>query len=192
MRVDGLPLDRARPHERDLDGEVVDRLRLRAEEALHLRTALDLEHPDRVRGLDLGEHLFVVERDAERSIGAPCSRAIRSTHSSMHEHSEPEQVDLEEACVEQESLSHWQSCRPAIAAGWTGTSSTSGRDEMTIPPGSLRDVPRQPGDLAGEELERAPPLERSFCSASGSCPTSSATPCAFQPSVTRASRSSSA
>ena len=36
---------------------------------------------------------------------------------------------------EHESLSHWQSCRPAIAAGCTGTSSTSGRDEMIIPPG---------------------------------------------------------
>ena len=34
-----------------------------------------------------------------------------------------------------ESLSHWHICRPAIAAGCTGTSSTSGRDEMTIPPG---------------------------------------------------------
>ncbi len=35
----------------------------------------------------------------------------------------------------QESLSHWQIWRPRIAAGITGTSSTSGREEMTMPPG---------------------------------------------------------
>ena len=33
------------------------------------------------------------------------------------------------------SLSHWQICRPAIAAGCTGTRSISGRVEMTMPPG---------------------------------------------------------
>ena len=36
---------------------------------------------------------------------------------------------------EHESLSHWQICRPVIAAGCTGTSSISGREEITIPPG---------------------------------------------------------
>ena len=64
VRVHRLPLDRPGPHERDLDREVVDRLGPRAEEALHLRAALDLEHPDGVRGLDLGEHRRVVERNS--------------------------------------------------------------------------------------------------------------------------------
>ena len=34
----------------------------------------------------------------------------------------------------QESLSHWQMRRPSIAAGSTGTSSTSGAEEITMPP----------------------------------------------------------
>ena len=63
VRVHGLPLDRPGPHERDLDREVVDRLGPRAEEALHLRAALDLKHADGVRGLDLVEHRRVVERN---------------------------------------------------------------------------------------------------------------------------------
>ncbi len=59
-----LPLDRPRPDERDLDGEVVEVRRLRPQKALHLRSALDLERADRVRALDLREHLGIVERDA--------------------------------------------------------------------------------------------------------------------------------
>ena len=63
VRVHRLPLDGSRPHERHLDREVVDRLGPGAQEALHLRAALDLEHPDRVGRLDLGEHRRVVETD---------------------------------------------------------------------------------------------------------------------------------
>ena len=72
----------------------------------------------------------------ERSIGAPWSCAIRSTHSSTHESiPSPSRSILRKPASAHESLSHWQSWRPAIAAGCTGTSSTSGRDEITIPPG---------------------------------------------------------
>jgi hypothetical protein len=38
----------ARPDERDLHGQVVEFLRQRAQQALHLRAALDLEVADRV------------------------------------------------------------------------------------------------------------------------------------------------
>ena len=93
-----LALDRARPHERDLHREVVDRLRLRAQQALHLGPALDLEGADRVRPLDLREHVPVVERDA----GEVDRRAV-DLRDLLHavldggEHPQPEQVDLEEA-----------------------------------------------------------------------------------------------
>ena len=59
---------------------------------------------------------------------------------------------------EHESLSHWQSWRPAIAAGCTGTSSTSGRVETIIPPGCCETWRGKPDDLAGEPGEGAPAL----------------------------------
>src|SRR2546421_263837 len=45
----------------------------------------------------------------------------------------PSRSILRKPASEHESLSHWHICRPAIAAGCTGTSSTSGREEMTMP-----------------------------------------------------------
>ena len=129
----------------------------------------------------------------ERSIGAPCRRAIRSTHSSMHESiPSPSRSILRKPASEQESLSHWQSWRPAIAAGCTGTSSTSGRDEITIPPGCCETWRGSPAISEVRNWNARQRFERSFRSASGSAATSSATRSACQPSVTRASRSSSA
>ena len=58
-----LALDRPRPDERDLDRQVVEVLRPRAQQALHLRAALDLEVADRVGLLDLLVDGLVVERD---------------------------------------------------------------------------------------------------------------------------------
>ena len=63
VRVHGAALDRAGPDERDLDRQVVEVLGTGAQEALHLRPALDLEVADRVGALDLGVDRLVVERD---------------------------------------------------------------------------------------------------------------------------------
>ena len=93
---------------------------------------------------------------------------------------------------EHESLSHWQSWRPAIAAGCTGTSSTSGRDEMIIPPGCCEMWRGRPAISAQHSTNARQRGERSFRFASGSVARSSATFFAFQPSVIFASRSSSA
>src|ERR671924_515732 len=72
----------------------------------------------------------------ERSIVSPPARAICSTQSSTAESiPSPSRSIFRNPASEQESLSHWQSCRPSIAAGCTGTSSTSGRVAITIPPG---------------------------------------------------------
>jgi hypothetical protein len=136
VRMDGAALDRPGPHERDLHGQVVQVLGPRPQQRLHLRPALDLEDADRVRLLNLRVDRLVVERNRDRSIVEPPARAIRSTASSTAESiPSPSRSILRKPASAQESLSHWQSCRPSIAAGWTGTSSTSGRVEITIPPG---------------------------------------------------------
>ena len=93
---------------------------------------------------------------------------------------------------EQESLSHWQICLPVIAAGCTGTSSTSGRDEITIPPGCCEMWRGRPAISRVSSAKARQRGESSRRSASGSRASSSATRFAFQPSETRASRSSSA
>ena len=100
VRMHGLPLDRPRPHERDLHRDVVDRLRPRAEDDLHLRAALDLEAADRVGLLDLREHVLVVEPHA-REVD-PLATVARDQVDALldrRQHPEPEQVDLEEAGV---------------------------------------------------------------------------------------------
>ena len=103
----------------------------------------------------------------------------------------PSRSILRKPASAHESLSHWQSWRPAIAAGWTGTSSTSGRDEITIPPGCWETWRGSPAISRVRNWNARQRFERSFRSASGSAATSSATRSACQPSVTRASRSSS-
>ena len=100
VRVHRLALDRPGPHERDLDGDVVEVLGLRAQEALHLRAALDLERADRVRALDVVVDRLVVEGDArEVDHLAARSRDLVDAVLDCREHPEPEEVDLEEAGV---------------------------------------------------------------------------------------------
>jgi hypothetical protein len=43
-----VALDRARPHNRDFDDEIVETFRPQPRQHRHLRAALDLEHADRV------------------------------------------------------------------------------------------------------------------------------------------------
>ena len=68
---------------------------------------------------------------------------------------------------EQESLSHWQSWRPAIAAGCTGTRSISGRDEITIPPGCWEMCRGRPAISVVRNWKARHRLETSLRSASG-------------------------
>src|ERR671918_245315 len=61
---------------------------------------LDLERADRVRALDLGEDLGVVEGDArEVDHLVPRTRDLLDAVLDRREHPEPEQVDLEEPRV---------------------------------------------------------------------------------------------
>ena len=98
--VDRAALDRARAHDRDLDREVVERLRARAPQRLHLGAALDLEDPHRLGLLDGRVGLLVVEGDA-REVDPLAAHARDVLHAALdrREHPEAQQVDLQEARV---------------------------------------------------------------------------------------------
>ena len=58
--MDRVALHRAGPDDRHLDDQVLEALRPRLGQRLHLGPALDLEHANRVGGRDGAEHLRVV------------------------------------------------------------------------------------------------------------------------------------
>ena len=100
VRMDGLALDRPRTDERDLDGQVIQVLRPRAQEALHLRAALDLEGADRVGPLDVLVGRRVIEGDAREVDRLPVdARDLLDALLDRRQHPQAEQVDLEEAGV---------------------------------------------------------------------------------------------
>ena len=159
VRVHRLPLDRPRPDERDLDGDVVEVRRLRPQEALHLRAALDLERADRVRALDVVVDRLVVEGDA-REVDHLVVRArdLLDAVLDRREHPEAEEVDLEEPRVRARVL-------VPLAELATGHRGRLHGDELDQRPRRddhparvLRDVARETRDLAGEPRERAPAL----------------------------------
>ena len=159
VRVHGLPLDRPRPHERDLDGDVVEVRRLRPQEALHLRAALDLERADRVRALDVVVHRLVVEGDA-REVDHLVVRArdLLDAVLDRREHPEAEEVDLQEPRVGAGVLVPLAE----LTAGHRGRLHGDELDQRPRrddhPARVLRDVAREARDLAGEPRERAPAL----------------------------------
>ncbi len=160
VRVDGLALDRPGPDERDLDRQVVEVLRARAEQALHLRAALDLEVADGVGVLDLLVDVWVVERDPRRSI--VFALRFGDLHDAVldrREHPEPEQVDLQEARVGARVLVPLADLAPLHGRGLH-------RDEVDQRPARddhaarvLGDVPREAGDLLRQRAE-CPPAPR--------------------------------
>ena len=158
VRVDGLALDRPRPDERDLDGQVVEVLGPRAQE--RSASARGSRSGSRRRCRPAGSRRRRPGRRAGCARGrsvSPRRRAIRSTQSSTAESiPSPSRSILRKPASAQESLSHWQIWRPAIAAGCTGTSSTSGRVEMTIPPGCCEMWRGRPAISRAELAERAP------------------------------------
>ena len=141
--------------------------------------------------LDLGVDRRVVERDArqvDRLAAQPRDAVDRVLD--RREHAEPEQVDLQEAGVAAAVLVPLAD----LAARHRGrlhrheVDQRARRDDH--PARVLADVARQPGDLARQLAERVP--ARARCARPAAPSTSSATRVASQPSVTRASRSSSA
>ena len=96
-RVDGVALDGARPDDRHLHDQVVEVLRARLRERLHLRPALDLEDAHGVGRLEHLEHLRDVLGQA---VQVETDRAVvldeleRLVHRGQHP--EPQQVELDE------------------------------------------------------------------------------------------------
>ncbi len=156
----GLALDRPRTHERDLHRQVVEVLRLRAQDRLHLRAALDLEAAHRVGVLDLGVHVLVFERDA-REVDLLAARARDQVDALLDggEHPEPEQVDLQKAGVRARvlvPLAHLPAGHRRRLHG-DDLDERSCRDHHSAR--MLRDVPRQAGDLRAQ-LGECPPARR--------------------------------
>jgi hypothetical protein len=100
VRVHRPADDRPGPHQRHLDGEVVERLRPGPLQHLHLRARLDLEHARGLRLLDPGVDLPVVVGDAGQvELLSAHARDLVDAALDRREHPQPEQVDLEKASV---------------------------------------------------------------------------------------------
>ena len=190
VRVHRLALDRAGSHERHLHRQVVEVLRAGLQQALHLRAALDLEDADRVGRLDLLVDALVVERDArevDRLAAQPRDAVDRILDRGQHP--EPEQVDLQEPGVAAAVLVPLAD----LPAGHRRRLHRDEIDERTRRDDHsarvLADVTREPGDLLRQRAERLPARP---CVPAGDAFELLPTRVASQPSVTRASRSSSA
>ena len=95
--MDGVALDRARPDDRDLDDQVVEAVRARLGQRLHLGPALDLEDAYRVGGLEHLEDLAdllgqVIEVEADGAVVLDqLDRLV-----DRREHPQAEQVELDQ------------------------------------------------------------------------------------------------
>ncbi len=97
-----VALDRARAHDRNLDHQVVEILRLQSRQHRHLRAALDLEHADRVGArqhrVDFRRVRRAVFRDArQRKITAVMGFEKIEPTAQAAQHAERAHVDLHQA-----------------------------------------------------------------------------------------------
>ena len=142
IRMHHAALDRPRPHDGDLDHQVVEVLRFQARQHAHLRAALDLEHADAVAA---AEHLvdrLVLGHLAARAQHLlhrprrcsfwPTNSSARCTALSMPSASTS---TLIRPSVSRSSLSHWITVRLSIAAFSTGTRRDTSSRAITKPPG---------------------------------------------------------
>ena len=95
--MDHVALDRARPYDRHLDHQVVERPRLQARQHGHLRPALDLEDAQRVGPPDHGVGARVFRGDAGQVERNPLGvlQEVQSALQAGH-HPQPQHVDLHE------------------------------------------------------------------------------------------------
>jgi hypothetical protein len=157
VRVHRLALDRPRADERDLDRQVVEVLGHGAEQALHLRAALDLEVADRVRALDVAVDVRVIELDpGEVDRLALGLGDLDDAVLDRGEHAEAEQVDLQEARVRAGVFVPLADLAPLHRRRLHRDEldeRTAGDDH---PARVLGDVPGQAGDLAREHAQCSP------------------------------------
>jgi hypothetical protein len=111
IRMHHVALDRARPHDRDFDHEIVEFIRLETRQHRHLRTAFDLEYAKRVGTLQhaINRLLFFWDRrEVEISLPVVFLRPGRAERNAIvllgeleclaktREHAEPQHIDLED------------------------------------------------------------------------------------------------
>ena len=93
-----VALDRAGAHDRDLDDEIVEFLRLQPRQHRHLRAALDLEHADRVGALDHRIDLRLLRRNGrQRQALAVMLVEKLEALAQRGQHAERQHVDLQKA-----------------------------------------------------------------------------------------------
>ncbi len=155
--MDGAALDRPRPHQRHLHGEVVERLRQRPREHLHLRPALDLEDaggvgaPDRVEGGGIVDgdprEVHPLAAHARDLVDAPLDR---------RQHPEPQQVDLEEPGVRAGVLVPLHDLAALHRRRLDGADVDEGPRRQHHPARMLGGVAGEPPRIARELGERTP------------------------------------
>ena len=93
-----VSLDRARPHDRDLDHQVVVIGGLQARQHRHLRARFDLEHAHRVGALDHGVGLGVLRRH-RRGREAQAAVRVQQVEGAVQagQHAERQAIDLQQA-----------------------------------------------------------------------------------------------
>ena len=157
--VDRAALDRPGPHQRHLNGQVVQVLRERPGQHLHLRPALDLEHARGLRPLDRAPHLFVIERHP-REIDPLPARARDLIHAPLdrREHPQPEQVDLQEARIRARVLVPLHDLPSLHRRRLHRAELDQRRGRDHHPSRVLGHVPGQPRDLRQQLGQRPPPL----------------------------------
>ena len=157
----GAALDRPRAHQRHLDREVVEVLRQRARQHLHLRPALDLEHAGRLGRPDRPEGLGVVDRDP-REVDPLAARPGDLVDAALdrRQHPQPEQVDLQEAGVRARVLVPLDELAPLHRRRLhrADVDQRPGRDHH--PAGVLGGVAREPPRLARQAGKRPPARRR--------------------------------
>ena len=131
-----VALDRAGPHDRHLDDEVVEAARLQPRQHVHLRPALDLEHADRIGAAQhVVDGRIVARHGAERELaGRDAASAGRSALRMQVSMPRPSTSTLSRPSASISSLSHSMKVRSSMAALPIGTTSDSGPRVSTKPP----------------------------------------------------------
>ena len=98
IRMYHRTLNRTGADDRDFDDDIVERARLETRQRVHLRTTLDLEHPDGIGGAHIVVHGLVAGVE-QREIDRHAARLphVHETILQYGEHAQAEQVDLDQA-----------------------------------------------------------------------------------------------
>ena len=157
----GAPLNRPRAHQRHLDREVVEALRLRPRQHLHLRPALDLKDAGGVRRPDHPVGLRVVHGDPGE-VDPLATHASDLVDRALHrrQHPQAQQIDLQEAGVRARVLVPLNELAPLHRRRLDGTDVDQRPGGDHHPAGVLRGMAWEPPRVASQAGEGAPAHRR--------------------------------